>query len=321
MTEDSKQPSSSSNMKVVSFIIVLCLVCGFLLASVSFALQKTQNEAKEFDRNKQMLIAAKVIHPNGYFEIQGKEGFVAACYDKEKKILIPSQTPCKATQEEIKEEANLRIHSLLTNEKGEITTFEKEKISLSDYLSENKKIGYASLPWKLFYAILPNEPTNINITSEQVASDLSLAESFVIPISGFGLWAPIYGYLAIQADGNTVIGTTWYEHAETPGLGANITEPWWQKQFEGKLIFQESTQGKTNFAKAPLGIIVVKGKVKDVFGQSAKSKNAVDGMSGATSTGDGVTSAYKDSLAPYRPLLVRIHDTYVAKHDKKTRSS
>ena len=79
------------------------------------------------------------------------------------------------------------------------------------------------------------------------------------------------------------------------------------------MIFQESSGGKlnggkTNFATAPLGITVVKGRVKDRFGDSAPSKSAVDGISGATFTGDGVTNAYKESLAPYRPLFIKIHE-------------
>jgi len=105
-----------------------------------------------------------------------------------------------------------------------------------------------------------------------------------------------------------VIGTTWYQMAETPGLGANIIEPRWQKQFFGKLVFHESPSGTTNFKTAPMGILVVKGKVQDVLGSSPKSKSAVDGISGATLTGDGVTAAYKDSMAPYRGLLMKLHE-------------
>ncbi len=158
-------------------------------------------------------------------------------------------------------------------------------------------------PDKLFYAVLPNEKGVEKITDEELIKNLDNAYGFVIPVSGFGLWAPIYGFIAIGTKGDKVLGTTWYEHGETPGLGANIAEAWWQNQFFGKLIFQQSTGGKTDYQTADMGIIVVKGKVKDVFGNSPKSKSAVDGISGATLTGDGVTQAYRNSLIPYRGFL------------------
>ena len=61
----------------------------------------------------------------------------------------------------------------------------------------------------------------------------------------------------------------------------------------------ESPDGKTDFKTAPLGITVVKGKVSEVLGNSPKAKSAVDGMAGATLTGNGVTDAYRDVLSAY----------------------
>ena len=68
-----------------------------------------------------------------------------------------------------------------------------------------------------------------------------------------GLWDAIYGYLAIKTDGNTVIGISWYDQKETPGLGANISEPEWQSQFPGKHLFQESPDGRTDFKNGASG--------------------------------------------------------------------
>jgi Na+-transporting NADH:ubiquinone oxidoreductase subunit C len=110
----------------------------------------------------------------------------------------------------------------------------------------------------------------------------------VIPVNGFGLWDAIYGYLALDPNGDTVIGITWYDQKETPGLGANISETSWQSLFPGKVIFQESPDGSTDFKTAQLGITVVRGKVSEVYGDSPKAKSAVDGMAGATLTGNGV---------------------------------
>jgi Na+-transporting NADH:ubiquinone oxidoreductase subunit C len=298
---------SHSDKQILIFISVLCFICALILSVTAFSLAKTQQIAKDYDQSKQMLIAVKILSPKGYFELFEPNGnTIKAYFDSEKKILIPDSNAPKAKEEQIKKIAELRIRPLLTNQVGNVYTLEEKGIHLQSYLAENKKKGYASQPLKLFYAILPNGKEAAEMSAAMICKNLKLATAFVIPISGFGLWAPIYGYLALAPDGNTVIGTTWYEHGETPGLGANITEAWWQKQFFGKMIFQKSAGGEIDLHTADMGIIVVKGKVKDVFGNSPKIKNAVDGMSGATLTGVGVTDAYRNSLLPYREFLIRL---------------
>lgn len=298
-----------SDFSVIIFIIVLCFVCGLLLSIAAYFLSDAQAEAKEFDQSKQMLIAAKVLDYDDSFQLMNDQGrFVPARFDAQKGLLIEADCPEKAKEDDIKKVASLLIRPLLTDKEGNVFTLEEKGVTLEDYLSENKKTGYAALALKLFYAILPSDENTEAIKDKDVTKDLSLACTFVIPVSGFGLWAPIYGYMAIAQNGDSVIGTTWYEHAETPGLGANITEPWWQNQFFNKVIFQEPNSGQVDFCQAPIGIIVVKGKVKDVFGTSPKAKSAVDGMSGATLTGDGVTQAYKNSLSPYREFFIKLKD-------------
>lgn len=291
-------------------MIILCFAAGLILAIVSFALQNPQRAAKEFDQSKQMLIAAKILTPEGSFELLEKDGtLLPASFDLNKEILthLPKgRPPQKASDEEIKALAKVRIRPFFTDAKGNLFSLGEKGIDLPTYLEENKQSGYAAAENKLVYAILPNTEKGAALSDDAIIKDLSSVYAFIIPVSGFGLWAPIYGYLALFPDGDTVIGTTWYEHAETPGLGANIAEFWWQKQFYGKVIFQESADGKTDFAKDPIGLIVVKGKVQEVYGNSPKGKSAVDGMSGATLTGDGVTAAYRNSLSPYRAFFQKI---------------
>ncbi len=308
MAEPQHKRAPHTDFQVLVFIVSLCLICGLALAVIAYSLRNPQKQAKDFDQSKQMLIAAKILSYGGYFQIsENEEDFTPANFDASKKILVPAEgKPLQATPDQIKEISELRIRPLLTDKKGDVKTFEELNITISDYLENNTKTGYANLPHKLFYAILPNEADAGKITAAEVAKDLSKAALFVFPVSGFGLWGPIYGYMAVGPGGDKVIGTTWYEHAETPGLGANIAEPWWQKQFYGKLIFQESAGGKVDFQTADMGIIVVKGKVSDVYGNTPKAKSAVDGISGATLTGDGVTAAYKNSLTPYRELLISL---------------
>lgn len=315
MEENRSQPKSKkaphTDLQVLIFIIVLCFASALILAVVAYVLQGPQKNAKEFDRSKQMLIAAKVLNHNGYFEILEENGaIVPAKFNSEKKILVPVKEgePPQATEEAIKQIAELRIRPLVTDKEGKVYTLEEKNLTLGEYLEKNKKTGYATLPLKLFYAILPNDEKAEQMSASDVVKHLSDVSAFVIPVSGFGLWAPIYGYLAIAPNGEEVIGTTWYEQAETPGLGANIAESWWQQQFYGKDIFQQTTSGAPDLKTADIGITVVKGQVKDVFGSSPRAKSAVDGISGATLTGDGVTAAYRNSLTPYRNFFINIHN-------------
>ncbi|HPQ42509.1 MAG TPA: FMN-binding protein, partial [bacterium] len=69
--------------------------------------------------------------------------------------------------------------------------------------------------------------------------DHGTVTGYCIPISGMGLWSTLYGYLALQADGETVMGITFYKHGETPGLGGEIEAEWFTSNFVGKKIFDD----------------------------------------------------------------------------------
>ena len=288
--------SKSESQSVFLFIIILCSACALILAGLATSLLPYQKKAEEEDLGEQMLIGSKILSREGYFLVKNSSGnFIPAVFDQEKNILIPSNTRDKAASSQILTVLNLRIEPFLVDVKGDLYTFEEKKINYSDYLKMHKKTGYADLDLKLIYKIYSNtypEKTTIG---------------YVIPINGFGLWGPLYGYLAIESDGETVIGTTWYDQVETAGLGAEIAETEWQEQFYQKSIFLTSQEGSVNFETSPIGIQVVKGKVSQVYGSTNRAKSAVDGVSGATITSKGVTNAYRTSLEPYRPFLVKIH--------------
>jgi len=112
-----------------------------------------------------------------------------------------------------------------------------------------------------------------------------------------------------------VLGMTWYDQKETPGLGGEISLPDWQKQFFGKVIFQKALSGQTNFERAPLGIKVVKTTVKETYGNSPLANSAVDGIAGASITVSSVNEALRASLNPYRPFLIKAHQNEVTIDD------
>jgi Na+-transporting NADH:ubiquinone oxidoreductase subunit C len=307
---ESVPKSAPSNSQTIIFMIILSFACALILSVLASLLEEPKEVAKELDRSKQMMMAAKLLDHHGYFLIQDKEGkYLPANYENGKLIPATSQ-PKIATKNELLDIYNKRIQPILVDKEGNTKTFDDAHLNYNEYLSDFRKTGYYKEPLMLAYKILPNLE---NSDTDKKA----LAEAYVIPVNGFGLWDAIYGYLAIKPDGNTVIGTSWYDQKETPGLGANISEAYWQNLFPNKNIFQKSADGKTDFKSAPLGITVVKGKVSEVLGNSPKANSAVDGMAGATLTGNGVTEAYRDVLSPYRSFLIKLHQNASKNSEEK----
>ena len=110
--------------------------------------------------------------------------------------------------------------------------------------------------------------------------------AIIIPISGKGLWSSLYGYFAVDLTNfNTVKGITFYQHGETPGLGAEITKEWFKSNFIGKEIYKDNILNSISVTKA---------------GNADKnSLYEVDGISGATITGRGVETLLKRDLKRY----------------------
>ena len=118
-------------------------------------------------------------------------------------------------------------------------------------------------------------------------------KSYVVPLRGAGLWNAIWGYIALKEDKNTIQGAVFDHVGETAGLGAEITQQWFQDRFVGEKVFD--TDGNL------VGINVSKtnNDPKDLD----KDDHEVDAISGATITGDGVTDMIKERLQHYLPYV------------------
>lgn len=121
-----------------------------------------------------------------------------------------------------------------------------------------------------------------------------IVESYVYPAQGVGLWSTLYGYIAVKPNGSTIVGITFYKEGETPGLGAEINKLWFRDNFVGKEI------SKNNKV---VGVKVVKGRAKDQGAYKTDSLHMVDGISGATITGNGVTKMMKNYPVKYAPFF------------------
>lgn len=125
--------------------------------------------------------------------------------------------------------------------------------------------------------------------------DNGLITGYAIPIEGKGLWGTMYGYFAIEPDAVTVKGITFYRHKETPGLGGEVDKDWFKNNFIGKRLVDND--GKL------VSIEVIKGFVSD---KDPEAYRKVDGISGATITGKGVTTFLKKDLNKYEPYFKKI---------------
>lgn len=134
----------------------------------------------------------------------------------------------------------------------------------TSFAAKANKAAVARVPkYTAIYVIYPS--------AERDRPDL-----YVLPIEGLGLWGTLYGFLALEHDAETVHGLTYYSHKETPGLGGEVDNPLWKSKWPGRKAFDEN--GKP-------AITVIKGSA----GPPEEDPHHVDGLSGATITGNGVT--------------------------------
>jgi len=121
--------------------------------------------------------------------------------------------------------------------------------------------------------------------------DQGALDKVILPIHGYGLWSTLYGFIALEADGNTIAGLGFYEHGETPGLGGEVDNPRWKALWPGKKAYRDGD----------VAISVIKGSVNP---ESPRADWQVDGLSGATLTSKGVHNLVQfwlgeDGFAPY----------------------
>jgi len=123
----------------------------------------------------------------------------------------------------------------------------------------------------------------------------------IIPLYGKGLWGPIWGYISFLKDSvvnprmpiyNTVYGVMFDHKGETPGLGAEINQFWFQAPFRGKKIFDNNNRF--------VSIQVIKG------GKAGNDPHKVDAISGGTITSKGVQAMLDTCLVVYQTYFKQL---------------
>jgi Na+-transporting NADH:ubiquinone oxidoreductase subunit C len=110
-----------------------------------------------------------------------------------------------------------------------------------------------------------------------VENDTGGIDKVILPVRGYGLWSTLYGFIAVEADANTIAGLGFYQHGETPGLGGEVDNPRWIAFWPGKEVYRDGD----------VAVSLIKGSVDPA---SANAPWQVDGLAGATLTSKGVTN-------------------------------
>lgn len=236
--------SNESNARTITVAVVLSVVCSIALAAAVTLLKPIQDVNRALDKQRKILAAVGVLA-----EGEGSADQVRQEFARLERFLV------------------------------DIDTGAFRRIALDDPFDQRK---------------LTREPdASIALTADQDIAGLKRralqadvyvlrggdgkASRIVLPISGYGLWSTLYGYLVLSSDANTVAGITFTEHAETPGLGGEVDNPAWKASWAGKQVYAD-VQG------APVLALH-----KGVNLAKPEAVHQVDALSGATLTSNGVT--------------------------------
>ncbi|MDO8267806.1 MAG: Na(+)-translocating NADH-quinone reductase subunit C [Moraxellaceae bacterium] len=236
--------SEESTKKTVIVATVLSVVCSIALAAAVTLLKPIQTENKELEKQRKILAAAGLLE-----EGKGSKAEVNKLFEGLERFIV-------------------------TMDSGDF-----RKVDLNDRFDQRK----ATKDPKRSIA-LTEEQDIAQIRRRANEADVYVvrgadgkAQKLVLPISGYGLWSTLYGYLVVNSDGNTVGGITFTEHGETPGLGGEVDNPKWKALWPGKQLYN---------AEQKATIHLIKGNVDPARPDAV---HQVDGLSGATLTSNGVT--------------------------------
>ncbi|MGR9073132.1 MAG: Na(+)-translocating NADH-quinone reductase subunit C [Gammaproteobacteria bacterium] len=249
----------------VKVVLGVCLVCSFFVSAAAVWLSGRQAENQRRDKIRNILVAADL------YPADGDAGRVFR--RRIEPALIELETGERAAADRLG--VDFRIDD-----------FDVESFAADPALGE-------AIPVAADVAKIKRRP---KLMAVYFVKRNGGPDKLVLPIYGKGLWSTIYGYLALKEDFKTVAGVTFYRHGETPGLGGEIDNSDWQRQWKGKRAIDD--QGRVI-------LDVVRGEA-DLA--SKEVAHQIDGLAGATLTSRGVDRMLKYWLGRngYGPFLTRL---------------
>ncbi len=237
--------ADDSVKKTISVALGVCIICSILVSSAAVALRDIQIENQRLDRIKNILIAGDLL-------MEGAD--IRATYaEKIEPRMIDLTTGETVSEEDLDGTLN-------------IDNFDIKRAAADPVYGK-------AVPADKDIAKIIRMPRYMVV---YIVKEDNQMDKIVLPVYGKGLWSTMYGFMALDKDLKTVKGFTFYDHAETPGLGAEIDNPRWKNSWKEKQAFDE---------KGNVKIEVIKGQVDT---SRPEAKYQIDGISGATLTVRGV---------------------------------
>lgn len=232
-----------SNTFIVA--IAMCLVCSVVVSGVAVALKPAQQLNKELDRKQNILRAAGMLGEDSNVDEQGR------------------------TVEELFSQFEVRVVDLASGR----------------YVDDLDPVNYdpirAAKDPEISIKLEPeDDPATLrrreNASLVYIKRDQGRIDKLVLPVRGYGLWGTLFGYLALDADLQTISGLGFYQHKETPGLGGEVDNPRWKAGWPGVQLFGNDGQPSVRLVK------------RRTVETNPAAAHEVDALSGATFTTRGV---------------------------------
>ena len=233
--------NKDSPIYIASFALGVCLVCSLGVSSAAIFLKSRQDENALVDQQKKVLDVAGLIKPGE--EMPNDK--VQALFQER---LVPQLVDLKT---------GAPVADVDGVPAAEFAPMEHARKAKNEAPENAAKVRFLPEVHKIYYLLGQNDQI----------------KKIILPIEGYGLWGFLFGYIAMEADGETISGITFYKHAETPGLGGEVDNPTWKGLWKGKKAYKPGSD--------EVAIEVIK---------NARDEYGVDALSGATITSRGVSN-------------------------------
>ncbi len=242
--------------KTIAIAVALCLVCAVLVSFGAVALKPLQAYNKNLDMKKNILDVAGLLEEGADIDKAFADKIEAKLVDIESGEYVE----------------NMNVDEY---DQRKATKDPKQNIPIP----KEKDIAHIRAKAK--------------VAKVYLVKDGGEVKSIILPVSGYGLWSTLYGFLSLEPDGQTIQSINFYDQAETPGLGGEVVNPKWRALWKGKKVYAETDQptlDKGIIEEADVGepaIALIKGSVDS---EKMGAQYQVDGLAGATLTSNGVTN-------------------------------
>ena len=250
--------SRDSTSKILSVALLLCLVCSILVSSAAVLLSDRQQRNKIEEKRKNILLAAG---------------------------LYRAGEPIDALYQQV-EQRIIDLQSGWFSDRFDPLDFDSRALVKDPELSRG-------IPDPLDLADIKRRSHYKDVYLVREGKQL---QQLILPVHGKRVWSTMYGFISLADDLTTVRGFSFYEHGETPGLGGEIDNPNWKRQWQGKRIYGDNGELRIEIAKGT----VDKSEPDAVY--------KADGLAGSTLTARGVGNLLKYWMGAdgYQPFLERL---------------